>query len=70
MEEAIFLTKFASEVTIVHRRKELRASKVMQDRARQNPKIKWLLNVTPLEVASDGSKVSRLVVKDNQSGEV
>ncbi|KPV45058.1 thioredoxin-disulfide reductase [Alicyclobacillus ferrooxydans] len=69
MEEAIFLTKFASEVTIVHRREELRASKVMQDRARQNPKIKWLLNVTPLEVASDGSKVSRLVVKDNQSGE-
>ncbi|WP_029420757.1 thioredoxin-disulfide reductase [Alicyclobacillus macrosporangiidus] len=70
MEEATFLTKFASEVTIVHRRSELRASKVMQDRARRNPKIKWLLNVTPVEVATDGSKVSGLVVKDNQTGEV
>ncbi|SFV05895.1 thioredoxin reductase (NADPH) [Alicyclobacillus macrosporangiidus] len=64
------MTKFASEVTIVHRRSELRASKVMQDRARRNPKIKWLLNVTPVEVATHGSKVSGLVVKDNQTGEV
>lgn len=70
LEEATFLTKFASEVTIVHRRNELRASKVMQERARQNPKIKWLLNVTPLEVTSDGSKVNGLVLKDNLSGEI
>ncbi|MCL6442658.1 MAG: thioredoxin-disulfide reductase [Alicyclobacillus sp.] len=69
MEEATFLTKFASEVTIVHRRNELRASKVMQERARQNPKIKWILNVTPVRVVSDASKVNGLVVKDNQSGE-
>lgn len=69
MEEATFLTKFASEVTIVHRRSELRASKVMQDRARNNPKIKWVMNVTPVSVQSDGSKVSGLEVKDNETGE-
>ncbi|PWI57903.1 thioredoxin-disulfide reductase [Sulfoacidibacillus thermotolerans] len=70
MEEATFLAKFASEVTIVHRRDTLRASKVMQERARSNPKIKWELNATPTAVISDGRKVNGLEVKDSKTGEV
>ena len=68
MEEANFLTKFA-EVTIVHRRSELRASKIMQDRARANPKISWVLNVTPLEVVAGERGFKALKVRDNETGE-
>ncbi len=68
MEEAGFLTKFA-HVTIVHRRSELRASKIMQDRARENPKISWELNVTPLEVVAGEKGFKALKVRDNATGE-
>ncbi|WP_117168709.1 thioredoxin-disulfide reductase [Paraliobacillus sediminis] len=68
MEEAGFLSKFASEVEIVHRRDELRASKIMQERAKENEKITWSLNKTPLEVVGEANKVTGLVVKDSETG--
>ncbi|KAA8998763.1 thioredoxin-disulfide reductase [Paenibacillus spiritus] len=69
LEEASFLTRFASRVTLVHRRGELRASKIMQDRARANAKIDWALNMTPLEVLSGEAGVTGLRVRSNDSGE-
>lgn len=69
MEEATFLSKFASEVTIVHRRNELRASKVMQERARANEKIRFVMNVDSKRVVSDGKKVTGLEVTHNETGE-
>jgi len=68
MEEANFLTRFASEVVVVNRRDELRASKIMQDRARGNEKISWGLNRTPLEVISGENGVQGLKVRNNVSG--
>ena len=69
MEEASFLTRFASEVRIVHRRDELRASKIMQDRAKANEKMKWSLNRTPLEVVATENGVQALKVRNNLTGE-
>lgn len=68
MEEANFLTRFATEVRVVHRRSELRASKIMQDRARKNPKITWSLNCTPIEVIAGEKGVTGLKVKHNDTG--
>jgi thioredoxin reductase (NADPH) len=67
MEEAIFLTKFANTVTIVHRRPEFKASKIMLKRAQDNPKIKFIADATILEVLGDKS-VEGLRIKDNKSG--
>ncbi len=69
MEEANFLTRFATEVRVVHRRDELRASKIMQDRARENEKVAWSLNRTPLEVVADDTGLKGLKVKNNETGE-
>jgi len=68
MEEATFLTKFAKSVTVVHRRDEFRASKIMLDRARANDKIKWKLNAEITGVLGDG-KVEGLRLKDKVNGE-
>ena len=68
MEEALFLTRFASSVTVVHRRDSLRASKIMQERAFANDKIVFAWNSLPVEVLGD-DRVSGLRVKDTISGE-
>jgi thioredoxin reductase (NADPH) len=67
MEEAIFLTKFAHKVTVIHRREELRASKIMQDRAFANPKIEFLWNTVVDDVIGNG-KVEALALRDIESG--
>ena len=56
IEEATFLTKFADKVTLVHRRDELRASKIMQDRAFANPKIEFLWNSQVVEIMGDDKR--------------
>ena len=68
MEEATFLTKFAKSVTIIHRREEFRASRIMLERARANEKIKWLLNTEVLEVLGEGT-VSGVKVASTITGE-
>jgi thioredoxin reductase (NADPH) len=67
MEEATFLTRFGKSVTIIHRRDALRASKIMQDRAFANPKIKFLWNSEVAEVLG-AEKVTGLRLKNTQDG--
>jgi thioredoxin reductase (NADPH) len=68
LEEAIFLTKFARSVTIIHRRDALRASKIMQERAMANDKISFRWNATVVDVLGDAS-VEGVVVQDVVTGE-
>jgi thioredoxin reductase (NADPH) len=68
LEEALFLTRFADKVTLIHRRSELRASKVMQQRAFDNPKIEFLWNAEVVDVYGE-SKVSGIRVRDTQSSQ-
>ncbi|MBN1279830.1 MAG: thioredoxin-disulfide reductase [Chlorobium sp.] len=70
MEEALYLTKFASEVTLVHRRDEFRASKIMSLRASKNPKISTILNAVVDEILGDGIKVTGIRLKDVRTGEL
>ena len=68
MEEATFLTKFASKVKVVHRRDELRASKIMQDRALANDKIEFIWNSAVVDVLGEDS-VTGVVLEDTVTGE-
>jgi thioredoxin reductase (NADPH) len=69
IEEATFLTRFATRVTIIHRRDELRASKIMQDRARKNPKIAFVWDTVVQEVKGEPKDgVSGVVLKNLKTG--
>jgi len=71
LEEAMFLTKFATKVTVIHRRDTLRASKIMQDRARKNEKIAWIWDSTIDEVlGTTQGKVSGARVRNLKTGAV
>lgn len=68
MEEANFLTRFADKVVVIHRRDTLRASKIMADRAKANPKIEWVWNTEVIDVLGDTS-MNALKLKNLQTGE-
>jgi thioredoxin reductase (NADPH) len=68
LEEATFLTRFARSVTVIHRRDSLRASKIMQDRAMTNPKIKFLWDSEVVEMHGDG-KLTHVRVRNTKTGE-
>jgi len=74
MEEALYLTKFASKVTIIHRRGELRASKIMGERAEKNEKIafKWFSTVEDIKGTEENGlkKLTHLVLKNTETGEL
>jgi thioredoxin reductase (NADPH) len=69
MEEAIFLTKFADKVTVVHRRDEFRASPIMFDRARANPKIEFITNTVVDQVLGEEGKVTGVKIRNVNTGE-
>jgi thioredoxin reductase (NADPH) len=69
MEEALFLTKYASKVTVLHRRDTLRASKIMQERAFKNPKIDFIWNVSVTDIhANDAGQVNAVTLADARTG--
>ena len=69
VEEAIFLTQFAKSVTIIHRRDELRAQKILQDRAFANEKIKFIWDSVVTEIKGDNTKVTSVGVKNVKTGQ-
>jgi thioredoxin reductase (NADPH) len=68
MEEATFLTKYATKVHVLHRRDELRASKIMQERARKNPKIELVLSTVIEEILGDGKAVTAVRLRNTRDG--
>ena len=70
MEEALYLTRFASKVTVVHRRNELRASDIWPNGAQANDKIHWMLNYTPVKVTSNLMGMTGLDVRNNETGDI
>lgn len=69
MEEATFLTRFAETVMVIVRKEELRASKIMQERARNNPKIEFRWNSEIKEIVGDGTKVTGVKIFNNKTNE-
>ncbi len=69
MEEAVFLTKFATKVTVFVRKDELRASKIMQERAINNPKVEIVYHTEVKEVIGDGTKMTTLKLLNNKTNE-
>jgi thioredoxin reductase (NADPH) len=69
VEEGVYLTRFASKVTIVHRRDELRAQKILQQRAFENEKIDFIWNHTVKEIHEQDGKVGKLTLVNTQNGE-
>lgn len=69
LEDALYMTKFASDVVVIHRRDELRASKIMQERAFENPKIRFLWDTVVTEVVGE-DVVERLLLSNRATGEV
>ena len=70
VEEGIYLTKFAEKVYIMHRRDELRADKIIQERAFDNKKIEFIFDSVPLEIVGDSKKVNLIQYKNVKTGEI
>ncbi|MEK6905641.1 MAG: thioredoxin-disulfide reductase [Nanoarchaeota archaeon] len=70
MEESMFLSKFATKVTVIHRRDSFKASKIMQDRFFKNPKCKVLWDSEVAEILGDGKKVNGVKLKNTKTGKV
>jgi thioredoxin reductase (NADPH) len=69
VEEAIFLTRFASKVLLIHRRDQFRASKILLDRSRKNPKIEFILNTVVADILDPGkNEVSAIRLKSTKDG--
>ncbi|ADC49130.1 thioredoxin reductase (TDOR) [Alkalihalophilus pseudofirmus OF4] len=69
VEEAVYLTRFASKVTVIHRRDQLRAQKILQDRAFNNDKIEFVWNHVVNEINEEGGKVGSVTIENTETGE-